>query len=136
MNENKIPNFLEELKKANITSSEASIEAHKNMIVDNLEFIEKNNKDILTPLGKECINKLKNTKEIWLNIIEPMIGVSLALYFLFDSSIETTISTVKSYKKEFKRALISTLEIAEQIKDQRVKENSLKAADAFLEKIN
>ena len=65
-----------------------------------------------------------------------MIGVSLALYFLFDSSIETTISTVKSYKKEFKRALISTLEIAEQIKDQRVKENSLKAADAFLEKIN
>lgn len=130
--------FLEKLKEQNIHSNKASIEVHRNMIVDNLEYIEKNNENILTPLTKEHVNKLKNIEEknIWLNIIEPMIGISLALHFLFDSPIETTKSIVESHKKEFKRAIISTLEIAEHVKDQRVKDNSIKAADTFLENFN
>jgi hypothetical protein len=65
-----------------------------------------------------------------------MIGISLALYFLFDSPIEKTKWIVESHKKEFKDVLRSTLDIAKHLKDQRVKDNTIKASAAFAENFN
>jgi predicted Rossmann fold nucleotide-binding protein DprA/Smf involved in DNA uptake len=63
MNNTDEMSFIDRLKEGNIHSNKASIEVHRNMIVDNLEYIEKNNENILTPLTKEYLNKLKNIEE-------------------------------------------------------------------------
>ena len=139
MSKEKNPSFLRLFKEADIKSNKASIWVHRDMILNNLNIIENNNPDTsFSSLTKKHINILKDIKEddLWLNVIEPMIGISLALYLLFDSIIKKDISLVQSHKKEFKEVLISTLSIAKHLKDQRVNDNSTKATKVFLEKVD
>jgi hypothetical protein len=136
MTDNSSSTFIETMKESNIKTNQASIGVHKQNIVDNFEYMTNSGAQFLPSL-KKCLTELDAIPEdnINTNIIQPTIGISTALYILFDSPIESDKSIIQTYRRQLKSSLLSVLEIAKHTKDQRITDYSKKAAEGFA-KIN
>lgn len=80
------------------------------------------------------MNTLKNIPEedMGLNIIDPVIAIATKLESTFISPDKTSKEFILKHKDAFRKSLLSLLEIAKHIKDQRIKDHTLQATDLFL----